>query len=206
MNQKRKIKIGITGSIGSGKSSVSNILIELGFIVLNADSISKELLQTNQKLKEKIIKQFGANAYEGGTLNKKYLAEKVFSNEGEVRKINAIVHPEVKKRITSLADDYLQNMDMVFAEAALIYEADMENIFDYIILVTASEEKRMQRKIKFENYSEDEFAKRNQNQIPDDEKKKRADFIIENNGSPEELKLRTKFTVKILEGLLSTNA
>lgn len=204
MNQK-KLKVGITGSIGSGKSTFSKFIEDTGFRVINVDDISKELLVSDKLIKEKIIELFGKESYIGNEVNKKYLAEKVFSNSEQVVKINSIVHPAVIIKTESLILRNLEDANIAFAEAALIYEADMENIFDYVILVTTNEKLRLDRKVRFDNYTEEQFLKRNENQIPDDEKKKRADFVIENSGSLDELKSKCGFVLKILQGLILTN-
>ena len=201
----KKLKIAITGSIGSGKTLISNYFIEKGFPVLNADLISKDLLQNNQQIKTKIIKVFGDQSYTDNILNKKFLSEKVFASEENVEKINSIVHPYVIKQIEIESNKLLKFHSIVFTEAALIYEANMEELFDYVILVTSEEDIRLQRKIQSENYTEEEFFKRNNNQIPDKEKKKRADFILENNKTIKELKNKADFTLKIIEGLLAVN-
>ncbi|HUX93142.1 MAG TPA: dephospho-CoA kinase [Ignavibacteriaceae bacterium] len=204
MNQK-KLKVGITGSIGSGKSTFSKFIADTGFKVINVDDISKELLVSDKLIKEKIIELFGKESYIGDEVNKKYLAEKVFSNSEQVAKINSIVHPAAIKKTESLILQNLKDANIAFAEAALIYEADMENIFDFVILVTTNEKLRLDRKVRFDNYTKEQFLKRNENQIPDDEKKKRADFVIENSGSLEELKSKCGFIIKILQGLILTN-
>ena len=204
MNQK-KLKVGITGSIGSGKSTFSKFIADTGFKVINVDDISKELLVSDKLIKEKIIELFGKESYIGDEVNKKYLAEKVFSNSEQVARINSIVHPAVIKKTESLILQNLEDANIAFAEAALIYEADMENIFDFVILVTTNEKLRLDRKVRFDNYTKEQFLKRNENQIPDDEKKKRADFVIENSGSLEELKSKCGFIIKILQGLILTN-
>ncbi len=201
----KKLKIAITGSIGSGKTLVSNYFIEKGYPVLNADLISKEILQNNIQIKNKITKTFGEQSYIQNVLNKKFLAEKVFAVEENVHKINSIVHPFVIEKIESETNNLLKLHSIVFTEAALIYEADMEGLFDYVILITSDEEIRLQRKIRIDNYTEEEFFKRNNNQIPDKEKKKRADFILENNKTINELKNKADFTLKIIKGLTAVN-
>ncbi|MHB1686268.1 MAG: dephospho-CoA kinase [Ignavibacteriaceae bacterium] len=205
MKKEKKLKVGITGSIGSGKSTFSEFINEKGFKVINVDDLSKELLATDKQIKEKIIQEFGEESFYGEEIDKKYLAEKVFSDPTKVLKINLIVHPTVIKKIDLLLEENIKKNNIVFAEAALIYEADMEELFDYIILVTSNEKLRLERKVRLENYSEEQFLKRNENQIPDEEKKKRADFVIENNGTLEDLKKKTGFILNILQGLLLTN-
>ncbi len=206
MDKKKKIRIAVTGGIGSGKSTFCNYLNENGIKVINVDDESKKLLETDNDIKEKIVKAFGKESYLNGKANKIFLAEKVFSNPQNVQKINSIVHPKVIKKVNILAEEILKNNDIVAAEAALIYEANMEALFDYIVLVTAGEEIRMERKINLENFSEEQFIKRNENQIPDIEKMKRADFVFENNDGIDDLKNKAFLLSKILKGLLTTNA
>jgi dephospho-CoA kinase len=205
MEKRRKIKIAVTGGIGSGKSIFCKFLSELGIPVINVDDVSKDLLENDKEIREKIIKEFGTQSYNGQKADKKYLAEKVFIKQENVLKINSIIHPKVIKKVNILADEILKENDIAAAEAALIYEADMEKYFDYVVLVTADEEVRMKRKIKLENYSEEQFKKRNENQIPDSEKSKRADFIFENNNGLAELKGKTFLLKNILTGLTTGN-
>ena len=205
MEKRRKIKIAVTGGIGSGKSIFCKFLSELNIPVINVDNVSKDLLENDKEIREKIIKEFGTQSYNGQKADKKYLAEKVFIKQENVLKINSIIHPKVIKKVNILADEILKENDIAAAEAALIYEADMEKYFDYVVLVTADEEVRMKRKIKLENYSEEQFKKRNENQIPDSEKSKRADFIFENNNGLAELKGKTFLLKNILTGLTTGN-
>ena len=177
----KSLKIAVTGAIGSGKSTFCDYLSSKGFPLLKADDISKEILANDSEVKKKIIKAFGEESFKDGKPNKLYLAEKVFSNAENVVKINSILHPKVIEKTKDLLGELSINNNLIFVEAALIYEADMEYLFDYVVLVTADEKIRMQRKTKFDNFSEKTFVERNQNQIPDEEKKKRADFIFENN-------------------------
>jgi len=201
MGKTRKIKIAVTGGIGSGKSIFCKFLSELGIPVINVDDVSKELLENDPEIREKIIEEFGSESYNGQKANKKYLAEKVFSDQKNVLKINSIIHPKVISKVNSLSEEILKDKKIVAAEAALIYEADMEKYFDFVVLVSADENIRMKRKMELESYSEDQFKKRNENQIPDSEKRKRADFIFENNNGLEELKNKAYLLKNILTGL-----
>lgn len=193
---KKRLKIAITGSIGSGKSAFAELIKQKGFTVLNADNISKEILASDPDIKKEIIKVFGQDSFKGNEIDRKYLAEKVFSDPDNVQIINKILHPVVIKRISDLMENDLKTMDKIFVEAALIYEADMEEMFDYVVLVTADKEIRFTRKS--EVLSRDEFEKRDMNQIPDSEKRKRADFIFENNGSIKELKNKVDLLLSLL--------
>jgi dephospho-CoA kinase len=205
MGKRRKIKIAVTGGIGSGKSTFCKYLSELGVRVINVDDVSKELLENDSEIRKDVIKAFGTQSYNGQKANKKYLAEKVFNNPENVLKINSIIHPKVIKKVNILADEILKHNDIAAAEAALIYEADMESYFDFVVLVTAEKDVRMNRKMALESYSKDQFDRRNENQIPDSEKRKRADFIFENNDGLAELKGKAFLLKNILTGLSTGN-
>jgi dephospho-CoA kinase len=192
----KKIKIAVTGSIGSGKSAFADFIREAGYTVINADNISKEILAVNADVKEQVVKFFGKESFNGNEINRKYLAEKVFSNPESVMIINSILHPLVIRKINELMTEELKVKDKIFVEAALIYEADMEDMFDYVVLVAADKEVRYRRKSN--ELSLIEFEKRDANQIPDEEKKKRADFIFLNNGTLEDLKGKARLLLSLL--------
>ncbi|MFZ0455436.1 MAG: dephospho-CoA kinase [Ignavibacteriaceae bacterium] len=196
-----KLKIAITGGIGSGKSAFSKFILEESYPVINVDDVSKEILVSDKEVKLKIEKEFGKESFKNGEINKKFLSGKVFSNPHNVIKINSIVHPGVIKKVNILISEKLKDFDIAFAEAALIYEAGMDKYFDYVVLITAEDKLRLKRKVQFDNFTEDQFLKRDENQIPDIEKKKRADFVFENNGSLDNLKTKANFLLKILNGL-----
>jgi dephospho-CoA kinase len=191
-------KIAITGSIGSGKSTFCKILSGKGYTVINGDELSKELLASNEEIRNKIIKTFGNESFINNEINKKYLAEKAFSSTANVQKINSIIHPVVVSEIKTIFDEKEGKEKIIFVEAALIYEADMEGIFDNVVLVTADENVRKERKVKNGNMTAEEFEKRNANQIPDSEKKKRADFVFGNNSSFDDLKNKAELLIILL--------
>jgi dephospho-CoA kinase len=195
----RTIKIGITGGIGSGKSEFCKYLKSKKFIVINADNLSKELLANDKNIKDQIIETFGTESYKNNKPDKKYLAEIVFSEPENVYKINSILHPVVIEEITKLIENHSVKEKIIFVEAALIYEAEMEDLFDYVVLITAEKKIRMQRKAKNDNMSEEEFLKRNENQVPDSEKKKAADFVFENNSSIDELQKKADILLLMLK-------
>ncbi|MGQ9643354.1 MAG: dephospho-CoA kinase [Ignavibacterium sp.] len=182
----KKITIGITGSIGSGKSEFTKIAENSGFPVLRADDISNEFLANNPEVKKQVIKKFGKESYYNNIPNKKYLAEIVFNNPEKLRELERILHPLVIKEIENKKKEIFRKHNILFVESALIYEADLENLFDFIVLITADREVRLKRKL-FQRITEEDFIKREMNQIPDEEKRKRADFIFQNNGTKEEL-------------------
>lgn len=189
------MKIAITGNIGCGKSTFSSFAEEKGYVVLRADDISKQILEKDEKVRELVIKNFGAESFIKDIPNKKFLAEQIFSDQSKREKLESILHPRVIKNIESSSKDLLKSNKVVFVEAALIYESDMEELFDYVVLVTANPELRLQRKLKT-GLTEKDFMNREANQISEEEKKKRADFIFSNERSVEDLKM--KFNLLLL--------
>jgi dephospho-CoA kinase len=183
----KKIKVAITGSIGSGKSTFANYLSSKGYVVINADDISKEILSLDEKIKKKISKEFGPNSYKDGKLNKNFIASQVFSNPAYLHKLNSILHPQVLQKIDKLIKTKYKHENIVFIEAALIYESDVERMFNYVILITADFNIRLKRSVESGKFTKDDFVKRDYNQIPQEEKEKKADFIFSNNGSKNEL-------------------
>ena len=198
----KKLKVAVTGNIGSGKTSFCKFLEEMNFSVIKADEIAKDLLANNEKVKKEVIKHFGSSAYNGKEINKKYLADKIFSVQLNLNTINSIIHPLVIEKVDSQMNKQLQTSDIVFHEAALIYEADIEDIFDIVVLISADYQVRLERKKLHDNFSEEEFSKRESNQISEEEKKKRADFVFLNNESLQELKTKAELLIKILKWLI----
>ncbi|UCH64900.1 MAG: dephospho-CoA kinase [Ignavibacterium sp.] len=181
------IKVAITGNIGSGKSTFADYLSSKGYPVLNADSISKEILSTDEDVKAQVITEFGTESFAGGKLNNKFIADKVFSVPENLDKLNSILHPKVLYIIDSLIESKYKSNEVIFVEAALIYEVGIEKSFDYVVLIIADYEIRLQRSISGNIFTEEEFEARDRNQIPQEEKEKRADFTFRNNGSEEDL-------------------
>ena len=197
----KKFKVAVTGSIGSGKSTFCNFITEAGFNVIKVDDISKKILKEDEDVRKKVIREFGKDSFINKEINKKFLSEKIFSDAINVARINSILHPKVKREVEQLIQEELKKNHLVFVEAALIYEAEMENMFDYVVLITAVSSVREKRIVTSGKLNNEEFRKRDENQIKDEEKKKRADFIFENNGNTKELKQKANLLIKILEGL-----
>lgn len=191
------MKIGITGNIGSGKSTFAGFAEESGFPVLRTDDISKEILQNDKKAKSKVIKAFGDLAFKNNLPDKEFLAKEVFSNPIKLKQLESILHPLVIKKTEKLISELLKKHPAVFVESALIYEADLEYMFDYVVLITSSRTNRLKRKL-LNGLTELDFEKREQNQIPEEEKKKRADFIFSNDTTIDELKMKFRLLLLTL--------
>jgi len=202
MAKSKRIRVAITGNIGSGKSSFAKFLTEFEYPVILADEISKEILANDPEVRAEIIKSFGAQSSRGKKVNKSFLADQVFSDSKKLQKINSILHPRVRKRIEQLSEEYFKSKDIVFVEAALIFESKIEKMYSYVVLITAEKDLRMKRVAKTKKLSEEEFVKRENNQLNEDTKKEKADIIFSNNGSKNDLKQKAVLLIKLLEATL----
>jgi dephospho-CoA kinase len=199
---RKNFTVAITGGIGSGKSTFSEFLREKDYPVIFADDLSKELLKNSKKVKKEIIELFGSSAYNGNKINTNFLSTEVFSDPHKLQKINSILHPKVIKQINREVEELKRNNKLIFVEAALVYEANIEQLFDYVVLITADEEIRKQRTVYSKKFSSEEFDKRIQNQIKDEEKRKRADFIFLNNKTKNDFKIKADLLLMTLNSLL----
>ncbi len=195
------MKIGITGGIGSGKSFVSDFIKKAGYKVLNADDIAKQIMVEDESVRELIISIFGDNSYNNKELNRSYIASKAFSSVEGITKLNSIVHPPMVDRINRLMNEELRKSKMVFVEAALVYEAEVDEILDHVLLVTADKEIRISRIKERDNLSESEIRNRIQFQMPENEKENLADFTIKNNGTIVDLEMKTKMFLTVFEAM-----
>jgi dephospho-CoA kinase len=173
------LKIGLTGGIGSGKTTVAHIFEVLGIPVYYADDAAKKLMNENEILKLKIIEQFGDESYVDGKINRSFLASQVFSDTEKTKQINTIVHP------VTIADANLwmqkQTTSYAIKEAALIFEAKAEKYLDLVIGVQSPLPIRIQRVMQRDHITEEAVLARMQKQMDETEKMNRCDFIIVNN-------------------------
>lgn len=172
------IIVGLTGGIGSGKTTVANFFKELGVPVYIADLEAKKLMNRSKVIRRKLIKLFGKHAYKNNQLNRPFLAGKIFNNEDLLKQMNAIVHPKVGKHFKRWADK--QNAPYVIKEAAILFENNSYLNCDYIITVIADQEAKMQRILKRDGTSRNKVIAIMNNQWQDQEKVKLSDFVIEN--------------------------
>ena len=189
------LKIGLTGGIGSGKSSVSTLLKEWGAYIFDADTVGKDILAKDTTAQSEIIAEFGTDVLGADEkIDKKKLSRIAFQDEDHQLRLNTIVHPYVFREIDSDYDAILGKgkYDIFIVDAALIYESGANTHMDYIIVVTSHLKLRTERVLSLGQLSRDEFFKRMELQWPDETKVHMADFVIHNNGTPIDLEKETK--------------
>lgn len=175
------LKIGITGNIGSGKTTVSKIFELLGIPVFYADAAAKAVMTTDQLLIGGLKEQFGNEAYfDNGELNRKHIAAKVFTDPSELAKLNALVHPAVFRSFDEWVKGF-SDEPYVIKEAAILFESGSYKLCDYSVIVTAPLQMRLDRVIKRDHITPSEAESRNSRQMPEEEKVKLADFRIKND-------------------------
>ncbi len=173
------LRIGITGGIGSGKTTVAKIFETLGIPVYNADDASKRLMNENAAIKEKLIQYFGIETYKNDQLNRPYLSTVVFNNPEKLLQLNAIIHPATIKD----AADWMQQQTSkyVIKEAALIFESGSQENLDKVIAVFAPKSLRIHRAMQRDNVSKEEIEKRMNQQIDENIKMRLSDYVIIND-------------------------
>lgn len=174
-------KIGITGGIGSGKTTVCEIFKLLGVAIFHADDEARNLQNNDLQIKNLLIELFGERIYsQDGMLDRKKLAGVIFNDTKALAKINAIIHPAVRQSFLKWADNY-QDAPYVLYEAAVLFESGYASDFDRNILILADEKVRIGRVIRRDHTSEELVKERIKNQMPDIQKIKMVDYVIENN-------------------------
>jgi dephospho-CoA kinase len=191
------IKVGLTGGIGSGKSTVAEIFKTLGIPVFDADAFAKRIMEENSTLKESIKKAFGEESYIGDKLNRKYIADIVFKDKYQLEVLNNLTHPATIKA----ADEWMeqQNTPYCIKEAALLFEAGTAGNLDYIIGVKAPEPLRIKRVMQRDNIARQDVMNRMGKQIDQDIKMRLCDFVITNDEQqlliPQVLELHEKLGI-----------
>lgn len=171
-------KVGITGGIGSGKSTVCAILAEFGVAVYDSDSRAKRLMNEDNTLRERLVERFGSEVYCAEGLNRIYLAERVFGNPEELKALNAIVHPAVMDDFDRWALE--QEGSYVVLESAILFEASLDRRVDVSVAVMAPEELRIERAMQRDGAQREQIVARMNNQISDQERVARAKYTIVN--------------------------
>ena len=191
--------LGITGGIATGKTAVSNILQEMGFDIIDMDIISREVIKL-QEIIEMLTKEFGTDILTNGSIDRKKLRNAVFDSREKVDKLDSIMHPAIikisKEKIEQLKD---MKKKLIIVVIPLLFEVNLEYLVDKILLVDASREKQTERIIKRDNTNITDAENIINSQMSLDEKRRKSDYIIENNGDLLELRR------KVLEFLNNLN-
>tara|TARA_B100000945_G_C20159307_1_gene492367 strand:+ start:16 stop:612 length:597 start_codon:yes stop_codon:yes gene_type:complete len=180
--------LGITGGMGSGKSTAANYFLKKGAVVFDADLEAKILLERNKKIISQIITQFGNQILTGNQIDIFKLSKFAFTSKQNQQNLNKIIWPKILKIIHENIQKEENNKTSLFiVDAALLIEAGYHNLFNSILLITAEASIRINRLKERNNIPHDQIKKRMNLQMPEDEKRKHADIIIENNLSKDEL-------------------
>ena len=182
--------IGLTGGIGSGKTSVARILEGKGFPVYYSDDEAKNIVNRDSALKEKIIELLGKEAYSDGIYNRKYVADKVFNDSELLEQLNHLIHPAVRIDFENWVAS--QDSEFVFKETALLFELKLNQECYKSLLITADDNLRIKRTMDRDGKTYREVEAVIQKQMPEKEKCKLADYIIHNNSDQESLRVATE--------------
>ncbi len=191
------ISVGLTGGIGTGKTTVAKIFNVLGIPVFDADAEAKKMMNENNNIQTKIIQLFGKESYLNGVLNRKYIAEIVFNNVEKLEQLNAIIHPETIR----LSNEWIHKQTAVYCikEAALLFESGSAKGLDFVIGVFAPKALRIQRTMNRDGINAASVQLRMNKQLDEEIAKKFCDFVIIND----EQQLLIPQVIKIHEQLLS---
>ena len=195
------LKVGLTGGIGSGKSSVSSLFEEWGAFIFDADAVAKDILNNDSTAQSEIIAEFGTDVLnKDGKIEKNKLSRIAFQDEDHQLRLNTTIHPYVFRKIDSSFDKILQKSkhDMFCVDAALIYESGADAHMDYVIVVTSHLRLRTERVMERGGLTREEFLRRLELQWPDEDKTHMADYVIHNNGTREDLMGESKKVFDLL--------
>ena len=195
------LKVGLTGGIGSGKSTASRYFESLGAFVLDADEEAKKLITSNETVQHELISEFGTDIIDGtGRVDKKKLSRVAFQDEDHQQRLNSVVHPYIFNLIDKEFNRVFNNKKhgVFIVDAALIYETGFDAHLDYVIVVTAHLKNRMERALGRETLSREEILKRVGFQWPEEEKVNMADFVVHNDGTEVEFKKNIESLIKKL--------
>lgn len=188
------LRMGVTGGIGSGKSLVCSLFQKLGAPALSADDIAKDLMTNDPGLRKALVRLLGFETYlPDGSLNRKGIAEKIFSAPALQKKVNALVHPKVTLEIERRMNDLDGHSPYVVVEAALLYEAGLDALLDAVVVVDAEADVRMQRVMERDNSTRAEVMKRMDAQWSNKRKIQQAEYVLRNDGSIRELGRNVRF-------------
>jgi dephospho-CoA kinase len=182
--------IAVTGGIGSGQTTVSNLFQKLGCKIIDVDIKAKQIIQKDELLQKELKKSFGNEIFfKDGSLNRKELAHLAFRDEAKTLELNKIIHPRMVAEVIEEMETarFSQRYPLIIVDAALIYEISIEKMFDAVIVVFANLNTRIKRVMERDDLKWTEVLARVQRQIPLEEKKSWADYVVDNNGAKEDL-------------------
>ena len=185
------LRVALTGGIGTGKSTASKILNDLGAFIFDADKKAKNILKNNETVQSELIAEFGTDIMSGDEkIDNNKLARIAFQDQDHQLRLNSIIHPYGFQEIDKNFDDVLEKgaYDIFVVDAALIYESGADTHMDYVIVITALLKVRMERALQRETLTRDQVLKRMDLQWPEEEKIALADFVIHNDSTEEEFR------------------
>ncbi|MHA6251430.1 dephospho-CoA kinase [Oceanobacillus sp. CAU 1775] len=180
--------IGLTGSIATGKSTVSAMFESFNIPVIDADKIAREVVNPGEPASNEIRNTFGAEVFhEDGTLNRERLGQIIFADQSKRSELNAIIHPAIRKRMLEKKDALLESgEECIVFDIPLLFESKLEHFVDKIIVVSIDEKTQLSRLMARDTFTEEEAKQRIASQMPVSDKEKLADAVINNNGTKEE--------------------
>jgi len=180
------MKVGLTGGIGAGKSTVADLFSKLGAVVIRSDELARQVIEPNTTGFQKVLSRFGNQILqENGSIDRTKLAQIVFNDQSALKDLEEIIHPLVRNKTNEIIDAQTQET-IVVNEVPLLLEKNMENLFDFLVVVISSEKNRINRLLK-RGISEIDAKKRMKLQVSDEQRKTSADFLIANDGNIEQL-------------------
>ncbi len=196
------VLVAITGSIGAGKSTVADLFEQAGIPVLRSDVIARELMRSDPGMIQAIVEAFGPEAYVDGEPDRRWLADRIFNDRELLERMNAIVHPRtIAAQGVRAAHLFAEGHRVVACETALLFETGGEGRFDYVVAVDADSENRLRRAAERDASELERVRQRDRMQLSAEEKVRRADFVIHNDGSREELEANARFVIDLLRSL-----
>lgn len=183
------MKIGLTGGIASGKSTVSRMLKERGALIVDADQISREIVMPGSPVLQQIAEAFGSDILQGdGTLDRKRLGAIIFADDDKRRTLNAIMHPPIRARMMQQMNEYetAYPQRLVVADIPLLYESNLQHMFEEVVVVYVPETVQIKRLMQRDGISEEHAKERIASQMPLSDKRERADVVIDNSRSLED--------------------
>lgn len=193
-----KMIIGLTGSIASGKSTVSQLLKDKGYAIIDADIVARLVVEPGSNTLKEITNQFGSEVlHSDKTLNREALGTMIFHNPMKRKQLNELMHPAIRNEMLKQRDELKnQGLETIIMDIPLLFESRLQHFVEKILVVSVSEEIQLERLIKRNSLSKEEAEIRIKSQLPVSEKEKGADAVIYNNGSIEESKIQLEKILK----------